>query len=297
MPKTVLILLITAIVAACALGVYSVYTGGLPAAAAPQPAETPAPEPTPTSTPMPTPTSKPTPTPEPTPTPFEVLAPTTRMSFAELVGDNGIYDAPTGWPPADTYKLLVDIKHQVVIAYVKDELGEFTVPVRYMVCTSGGNGNYTPTGVFEAGDHRVRFGLFHSAGVYGQYWTQIYGNFYFHTLLYGERDASTYTRSSYKLLGMRGSHGCVRLLVPDARWIYYNIAPGTEIEIRRGSSEDLETAAIKEQLVRAELPEERPNLKPGEIPDTDNWSIDDLKIYWTTPEPTIEPTPTIDPTP
>ncbi len=212
---------------------------------------------------------------------FADLAPTTRMSFEELVGDNGVYDAVTRWPDPSTYRVIVDLFHQVVLVYERDAAGAYTVPVRYMVCSSGKRSTPTPRGAFEIGTHRVRFGKFVHDGVFGQYWTQITGKIYFHSLLYSQRSAKTYTRSSYKSLGTAVSHGCVRLLVPDARWLYYHIAPGTQVEIRKGSADDAATAAIKAQLTRAALPESRPNLKAGEIPNTDNWSIDALLASYT----------------
>ena len=40
-------------------------------------------------------------------------------------------------------------------------------------------------------------------------------------------------KNSYRNLGRATSHGCVRLTVPDAKWIYENIAPGTKIIVRK----------------------------------------------------------------
>ncbi|MBC8538154.1 L,D-transpeptidase family protein [Christensenellaceae bacterium NSJ-63] len=208
---------------------------------------------------------------------FAELAPTTTMEFAELVGDNGIYEIPEKFPEKGTYKVVVDIYHQVVLVYSRDESGEYTVPERYMICTTGSEETPTPLGTFSAEDHRVRFKKFDIDDVYAQYWTQITGEIYFHSLLYTQKDASAYTVKSYKKLGERDSHGCIRLLVPDARWLFYHIAPGTDIEIREGSEEDRETAKIKEQLTRPSLPETRPTLEPGKIPDTDTWTIQELK--------------------
>lgn len=205
---------------------------------------------------------------------FSQLAPTTRMPFVELVGDNGNYNPIKRYPAADKYKVVVDIYHQVVMAYSKDANGKYTVPERYMICTTGGPNTPTPTGVFKAGTHRPRFGEFVNDGVYGQYWTQVTGKIYFHSILYTQRNASTYTVSSYNLLGNRGSHGCIRLLVPDVRWIYYHIGPGATVEIRQGSKSDTATANIKRQLVRAAAPSKRPNA--NNVPSTDNWSISGL---------------------
>jgi len=208
---------------------------------------------------------------------FSTLAPTVNMTFEELAGDDGLRDKPKGYPAPDTYYIIVDIRHQVVMVYTKDENGEYTVPVRYMLCSTG-LGNSTPIGVFEMGAYRVRFSKFERDGRYGQYWTQIRKAIYFHTFLYSERDASTYIEQTYLELGSKASHGCVRLTVPDARWMWYNIGYGTKCEIREGSDDDMATAMIREQLILAEPPAERVQLKPGEIPNTDNWSIEDVKI-------------------
>lgn len=198
------------------------------------------------------------------------------MSFEELVGDDGYYEPPKGFPENDTYRVTVDIYHQVVIVRSKDDEGEYTVPVRYMLCSSGAH-NSTPLGTFEMQRYHVRFGRFVSEDLCGQYWSQIKKpRIYFHTILYKKKNAATYLKETYDKLGQPDSHGCIRLTAPDARWIYYNLAPGTVVEIREGSADDEETAQIRSQLVLAPSPEERAELKKGEIPNTDNWAIEDV---------------------
>lgn len=208
---------------------------------------------------------------------FEDLAPTIHMSFEELTGDNGNYDLPKGYPKSGTYRIIVDIYHQVTMVFTKDENGEYKKPVRYMLCSTG-KGDATPVGTFKVGKYRVRFAQFKRDKTYGQYWTYLFKAFYFHTTLYEKKDASSYIKKTTDALGTKDSHGCIRLTVPDARWMFYNIAPGTECEIRLGSEEDTETASIRERLVLAKAPEERVKLVAGEIPDTDNWKIEDIKI-------------------
>jgi len=239
-------------------------------APAPPKAQEPAPEPEPE--PMPIPDPEPLPIAKNENLPLSVLAPTTTMSFEELVGDNGIYHEEFTIPPSpstDTYMLVVDEYHQLAIAYKRDENGEYTIPVRYMPTTTGARSSPTIKGTFNMRENYVRYGLF-SCGVYGQYWRQITRAFYFHSLLYSRRNANTYT-SSYNKLGTRASAGCVRMYVPDARWIFYNCAPGTLVTIQRGDSDDTQTAAIKAQLMYPERPDDRPGLQPGKIPVTDAW--------------------------
>lgn len=194
----------------------------------------PTPEPTPEPIPVPTPNPEPTPTSEPEarPEPYTMAwldryAPASVVSFEEQVGDNGVYEDEVDRPPAGTYKLVVDYHNQCVYAFSQNEYGYFTELERVMICTTGGNGNWTPEGTYDMGDDYARFGFFVNFNCYAQYWTQMSGSFYFHSLLYTSRNGSSYTMSSYNNLGRPGSHGCIRLLVPDARWIYENCAPGT----------------------------------------------------------------------
>ena len=124
--------------------------------------------------------------------------------------------------------------------------------------------------------YRVRFSIFVRDGRYGQYWTQIRRAIYFHTMLYSAKDASTYLEDTFLEFGKKASHGCIRLCVPDARWMWYHIAPGTKCEIRNSGNSSVIAAAVRSKLKLAQPPEEHLDLRPGEIPNTDNWSIGDV---------------------
>ena len=209
--------------------------------------------------------------------PVKTYAPTTHMTFEELVmsDDKNRDKYPEGYPEPGIYQIIVDIRYQVTMIFSKDEEGNYTVPVRYMLCSTGASHTPTPTGTFKINNYRVRFGQF-STGEFGQYWSQIYGPFYFHSILYTQRDTSSYYTNVWQRIGSQASHGCVRLPVPDAKWIWYNIAPGTECIIRWGDADDEEMIAIREGLVLASVPDTRPSIDPSEIPQTDNWQIDDV---------------------
>ena len=200
-------------------------------------------------------------------------APTTYMTFPELIGDDGITEAPESYPEKGTYRLVADIERQTLIAYEKDSAGTYTIPVRYMLCSIG---DKTETGTLETGDHKVRFGTFDSDGLSRQYWTQIDSETYITSVLYSEKNASTYIEDSYSGLGSSFEGKGIRLTVPDARWVFYHIAGGSEIVIRMGADDDVATTEIRNSLKLAQLPAERITLEPGNIPDTDNWSIDGI---------------------
>ena len=215
------------------------------------------------------------------------------MSFEELVGglEDTYYESdgseviwPKGYPAAGTYKLIVDIYWQVVMAYTRDENGQYTVPVRYMLCSTGSPklGN-TRIGTFKLKECRLRFGTFAGGDYSAQYWTLIVSRTYFHSVVYhggkgGKKDLNSLYVDKYLKLGSKDSHGCIRLPVPDARWIWYNCCYGTEVEIREGSKNDAATKAIREQLKLAEPPKVVSGLAPGSAPYTDNWTIEDVPL-------------------
>jgi hypothetical protein len=241
-------------------------------------------------TPSPSPTPEPTPVPPPTEIPFSYYAPTVNMSFEELVGSlpdfdesNPYSDAtfryPAAYPPPDTYRIIVDVYWQVVMVYTKDENGEYTVPVRYMLCSTGNGAKYSETrlGTFKMRETKIRFGQFQVSKEWAQYWSLIVSKTYFHSVLYNKkRELNSVQEAAYKALGSKASHGCIRLTVPDARWIFYNICYGTECEIRKGSKDDSETRAIREQLHLAEW-KDGVMLSVGTTPYTDNWTIDEVE--------------------
>ena len=91
----------------------------------------------------------------------------------------------------------------------------------------------------------MRFGHFLS-GEAAQYWSLIRGRTYFHSVLYDEQnEINTYKVESYNALGSKASHGCIRLTVPDARWIWYNISYDTVCEIRDGSKDDADDVSYE----------------------------------------------------
>ncbi len=240
---------------------------------------------TPTITPPPTPTPSPTPT--ASPIPFSYYAPTVNMSYEELVGSTDDMDKTAsellaeGYPDPKTYYIIVDLYWQVVMVYMCNDRGkpDFDRPVRYMICSSGNPdkayGHETTDGIFQIKPAKVRFYQFVNLEA-AQYLTLIRSRTYFHSILYdkvGRLD--TLIPESYDQLGQKASHACIRLTVPDARWIFYNIGYGTTCEIRKGDSSDMATASIALQL---KLPPSIPNitLVAGQAPWTDNWRIEDV---------------------
>ena len=95
--------------------------------------------------------------------------------------------------------------------------------IKYWSCTVGAPSSPTVGGVFKVGN---RGHYFDSGASRCFWWTQFYGNYLFHSTLYNRNGVPTDSR-----LGMALSHGCVRLNINNALWIYNNIPRGTTVVV------------------------------------------------------------------
>lgn len=129
------------------------------------------------------------------------------------------------------YLLSVNRKQNVVTVYKMDDNGNYTEPVKAMVCSCGIGGK-TPTGTFNTTNKYVWRALV--GGVYGQYATRITGSILFHSVPYFKQDKGALEYEEYNKLGSEASRGCVRLAVIDAKWIYDNCKSGTTVKIYDG---------------------------------------------------------------
>ncbi len=135
--------------------------------------------------------------------------------------------AATSYP----YLIKVNRKMCTVTVYEKDSNGKYTVPVKAMLCSPGYD---TPLGTFKTPE-KYRWRLLMD-DVWGQYSTRITGGILFHSVWYYEKDPSTLSNEQFNKLGTMCSHGCVRLNVADAKWIYDNCPIGTTVTIYDSSN-------------------------------------------------------------
>lgn len=125
------------------------------------------------------------------------------------------------------FLLKVNRLKNCITVYIQDDNGEFTIPVKAMRCSTGGDN--TPLGVYKT-THKYEFRklLF---DVYGQYATRIVGQILFHSSSYESDRKDTLIAEEFNKLGEPVSHGCIRLTVEDAKWIYEYCRLGTTVEI------------------------------------------------------------------
>ena len=129
----------------------------------------------------------------------------------------------------DIYRIKINRVYNTITVYQMDDEGKFTKPIKAMLC-SVGTGGRTKTGTFYT-KAKYRWKLL-MGNVWGQYSTRIVDGILFHSVYYyGEKNPSTLATKEFNKLGTTASHGCVRLSVKDAKWIYDNCAVGTAVTI------------------------------------------------------------------
>lgn len=126
------------------------------------------------------------------------------------------------------YSIYVNRKQNCVTVYTYDENGDYTVPIRAMVCSCGKN-NGTIIGTYGIYFKREWHSLFDN--VYGQYVSGISGDYLFHSVPYYTKSSDDLEVEEFNKLGSNASLGCVRLSVSDTKWIYDNCAKNTEVKI------------------------------------------------------------------
>lgn len=144
------------------------------------------------------------------------------MLLSAVSLDKGVAQAAGG------YTIKINKATNVVTVYRNG------APDRAFVCSTG---NATPIGTFNT-SQKLRWHVLDGPS-YGQYCTRIVAGVLFHSVWYyanGDYNSQSYVQ--YNKLGTTASHGCVRLTVADAKWIYENCPLGTSVTVFWGSSAD-----------------------------------------------------------
>lgn len=141
----------------------------------------------------------------------------------DAIGHPAPANAP-GEPDEDTYWIDVDVTAQQVAIMQGEEV------VKTMVASTGVEGHETPLGTFEIQNRGEWF--FNEKYQQGaKYWVSFkdWGIYLFHSLAM-DRNQEVIPEEAAKL-GQPASHGCIRLAVEDAKWVYDNIPAKTVVVI------------------------------------------------------------------
>lgn len=152
---------------------------------------------------------------------------------------------PTPVPEKSKYALEVDVRNQLVKIFELDEKGEYSRFVRAMWCSTGTRSFPSTVGTFTLTKRRVPWAEFPNwGGGKARYWTKINEDIAFHSVIYSSNKTDAVNMKSVRALGRRASHGCIRLTLQDAKWIYYNCLEGTQVRIFEDGFDDPEMRAF-----------------------------------------------------
>ncbi len=176
---------------------------------------------------------------------------------------------PAATPEPVPYALEVDVNNQVVKVWrYNAETDDYDILDRAFLCSTGTKSNPSELGQFVLTGRRARWCEFPKwGGGKAQYWVRINSDIAFHSVLYSANDEMSLKVSSLNNLGKRGSHGCIRLTVADAKWVYNNCRGGTVVTIHEDAAAD---------------PELRAAIQPGSLDKS-------VMLPKTTPAPTAAP--------
>lgn len=189
----------------------------------PEPSASPEPSATPVRTRTPAPSPSPTPKPTPEPEPVDLEFP---------------------------YLVEVNKGSQIVTVYTIDQDGEYTVPVKYMLCSTGSDLDKFPDGLYKIKDKYRWRRMLADTPTYAQYCSRISGSFLFHSIPYSAARCDALSVKGYNELGTPASGGCIRLLASECKWIYDNVPTGSPVRIITGE----ENPVLWRQLKPATLP-------------------------------------------
>lgn len=146
-------------------------------------------------------------------------------------GDSGKMDVKAyAYSSKTDYLILVNCKtHRVGVYEGSKNKWKRT---HYWKCGDGKKSTPTVKGTFKTGTYlgrKYKQRYFDSHGARCWYATRIYNGYLFHSVLYYKNKKPKKIKDGR--LGKGVSHGCVRLALNDAKWIYKNIPKKTKVII------------------------------------------------------------------
>lgn len=201
--------------------------------------------------------------------------------------------SPTPIVPVGKYYIKVNNQMNTVTVYTKDSNGQYTVPVRAMICSTG---QATPQNSKYQTKNKWRWRLMLTP-VYAQYATWITGEILFHSVPYFKANPATLEWMLYDQLGTTCSAGCVRLTTIDAKWIYDNCPIGTTVEFYNSSNPGPlgKPSAMKISGYSAELRNWDPTDPNPNNPWLTSGVLNPAPTPSPSPEASVEPTPSVEP--
>jgi lipoprotein-anchoring transpeptidase ErfK/SrfK len=123
---------------------------------------------------------------------------------------------------SDNFKIEVDLKKQIVFVYYKGKI------IKEMICSGGVDSSPTPTGEFET-TQKIEYDWVDRFNMGAYYWVRFYKSYLFHSVPFDKN--GNMKVEEFEKLGSPASHGCVRLELEEAKWLYEKLPLGVKVLI------------------------------------------------------------------
>ena len=120
------------------------------------------------------------------------------------------------------YLIEVNLNEQKVVVFYKNSL------LKEMVCSSGAPATPTPKGTFKTSD-KIKYAWLAEYDVGAYYFVRFYGPYLFHSTPFDKK--SNLIEKEQQNLGAPVSHGCIRIDLNEAKWLYETVPSGVTVKI------------------------------------------------------------------
>ena len=149
---------------------------------------------------------------------------TANILFTRTKAQNDMFSRAQSFYSATDWLILTNVTTHIVGVFHWN--GSYWDLYKEFLSSTGAPWSPTVEGEFIVQAKILYFGTYDYRCWYA---TQFYGDYLFHSVLYNVADGP-YTVQDGRL-GMAISHGCVRMNLEDAKWIYDNIPSGTKVYV------------------------------------------------------------------
>jgi len=141
--------------------------------------------------------------------------------------------SPDAIPALKPYLIKVSTEKQRVYVYKPDDNEDYTILFKTFICSTGKDVTPTPLGTFPYTSPSTNEWHYFAEFKSWAHWPfYIHGDIMFHSVLFNKQDdPKSLQTSTRKNLGKKASHGCIRLEIEDAKWIYDNCPKRTTVII------------------------------------------------------------------
>ncbi|MES0341966.1 MAG: L,D-transpeptidase [Candidatus Humimicrobiaceae bacterium] len=120
------------------------------------------------------------------------------------------------------FRIEVDLPRQRLIVFYSDEI------LKEFICSGGTPGDDTPLGEYTTIE-KIEYSWVDRYNVGAYYWVRFYGNYLIHSVPFDENGEMIV--EEFEKLGQPASHGCIRLRLEEAKWLYETLPLGVKVVI------------------------------------------------------------------